>query len=197
MNHFSPLPRLLFLVGAVVLFASVADAKQPWGHYVGTLKARFDKNGRDMILLENFVYVDPQGAAWGSPAGSKIDGASIPQAFWSVIGGPFEGKYREASVIHDVACDQRSKPWKDVHRTFYTAMRCSGVGETRAKIMYYAVYHFGPRWGIGPAINSFFSPEKEPTSTDVRIIESWIKKNNPDLRRIESVKSEASTLPTR
>src|SRR5712692_9140850 len=33
--------------------------------------------------------------------------ASIPRAFWSVIGGPLEGQYRNASVFHDVACDQK------------------------------------------------------------------------------------------
>ena len=29
---------------------------------------------------------------------------------------------------------------------FYEACRCGGVDETEAKLMYYAVYHFGPRW---------------------------------------------------
>src|SRR5229473_500744 len=72
--------------------------------------------------------------------------ASIPRAFWSVIGGPLEGQYRNASVFHDVACDQKSQPWKTVHRMFYNAMRWSGVYEIKAKIMYYAVYNFGPRW---------------------------------------------------
>jgi hypothetical protein len=30
--------------------------------------------------------------------------------------------------------------------TFYNAMRARGVSDTLAKIMYAAVYHFGPRW---------------------------------------------------
>ena len=29
---------------------------------------------------------------------------------------------------------------------FYEAMRCSGTGTTQARIMYYSVYRFGPRW---------------------------------------------------
>ncbi len=37
-----------------------------------------------------------------------------------------------------------------VHRTFYTAMRASSVDVWRAKVMYAAVYHFGPRWGMLP-----------------------------------------------
>ena len=42
---------------------------------------------------------------WTAPKGAKVDGASIPQLFWTPIGGPFEGKYRYASVIHDTECD--------------------------------------------------------------------------------------------
>jgi len=167
----------------------------PWGHYVGHVKIELGGNGRDATLLENFVYIDPKGHTWGAPAGWKIDGASIPRPFWSIIGGPFEGKYRDASVIHDVACDQRNMAWKEVHQMFYNAMRCSGTEERQAKIMYYAVYHFGPRWGLGPAINSFFATEKEPSAEDVERVKDWVKRKNPNLKEIENAKSEA--LPTR
>jgi hypothetical protein len=89
-----------------------------------------------------------------------VDGASIPKFAWSIIGGPFEGKYRDASVIHDVACVARSAPWEYVHLVFYYAMLASGVDKTTAKIMYAAVYHFGPRWdpltaaGTSPSLTS-------------------------------------------
>lgn len=99
-----------------------------------------------MVLLQPFEFIDPKGNHWLAPKGSVVDGASIPQFAWSVIGGPFEGLYRSASVIHDVACDKKSKPWNLVHEVFYQAMIASGVNLTKAKIMYAAVYHFGPRW---------------------------------------------------
>lgn len=67
---------------------------------------------------------------------------------WSFIGGPFEGKYRNASVIHDVACDLALRRWEDVHEAFFNAMRAGGVEVIKAKIMYGAVYHFGPRWPV-------------------------------------------------
>src|SRR5262249_13191170 len=57
-----------------------------------------------------------------------------------------EGKYRDASVIHDVACQLRQRPWELVHLTFYNAMRAAEVDWTLARIMYAAVYHLGPRW---------------------------------------------------
>jgi hypothetical protein len=105
-----------------------------------------------MKVLARFGYVDPTRIEWDAPAGSIVDGASIPRFAWSIIGGPFEGKYRDASVVHDVACDQRKRPWESVHEMFYSAMRASGVGSVLAKTMYAAVYHFGPRWPLSLAL---------------------------------------------
>lgn len=99
-----------------------------------------------MRLLEPYSFVDHDQKTWAVPQGAEVDGASIPQPLWSLIGGPFEGKYRNASVIHDFYCDLRSEPWRAVHRVFYSGMRASGVSESRAKLMYAAVYFGGPRW---------------------------------------------------
>ena len=118
------------------------------GKFVGQVVAQWLDDGRKMKLVEPFGYIDPTGLSWDAPIGSVVDGASIPQVAWSVIGGPFEGKYRNASVIHDVACEQRLRPWPDVHRNFYYGMLASGVDEKLAKVMYGAVYQFGPRWSL-------------------------------------------------
>jgi len=97
-------------------------------------------------LLHEFAYVDQSGRRWEAPTGLITDGASIPTPFWSVIGGPFEGKYREAAVVHDAACCAQMQAWEDVHHMFYNAMRCSGVEQDKAKTMFLAVWSFGPRW---------------------------------------------------
>jgi hypothetical protein len=116
------------------------------GSYSGLVKSEWSPDGRTMTLLEDFAYTDPVGRKWLTPKGHAVDGASIPQIAWTIIGGPLEGKYRDSSVIHDVGCDKRWAPWQIVHEVFYMGMRTSGVEEWRAKIMYAAVYHFGPRW---------------------------------------------------
>lgn len=118
-----------------------------YGRFVGSVVVEWLDDGRLMKLIAPFAYIAPDGLQWDAPAGSIIDGASIPRFAWSIIGGPFEGKYRNASVIHDVACDERLRSWQEVHQTFYTAMLASDVDKITAKIMYAAVYHFGPRWG--------------------------------------------------
>lgn len=126
-------------------------AGESFGRFEGRVIAEWTGDGRNMRLIEDFAYIDGTGRIWRAPAGSIINGASIPQAFWSFIGGPFEGPYRNASVIHDVACEDQSASWEDVHRAFYDACRCGGVSDSKAKLMYWAVYRFGPRWEATPS----------------------------------------------
>jgi hypothetical protein len=116
------------------------------GTFLGRIVTEWQSDGRQMTLLEPFQFVDPRGRRWSVPRGIAVDGASIPPILWSIIGGPFEGKYRVASIIHDHYCEVRSRPWQDVHRVFYDAMIASGVGQSRALLMFKAVEKFGPRW---------------------------------------------------
>ena len=102
---------------------------------------------RDMRLLNSFAFVDSRGVRWEAPAGRVINGASIPEILWSqVVGTPYIGDYRRASVLHDVACEEKTRPHEEVHRMFYDAMLCDGVSEERALLMYTAVRLFGPKW---------------------------------------------------
>jgi hypothetical protein len=104
-------------------------------------------DGRYVALLKPLAFHQTQGTrTWTAPPGTLTDGASIPKIFWSVIGGPFEGKYRDAAVNHDYECCVQRNAWYDVHRMFYDAMMTRGVEEWRAKLMYFAVFFFGPRW---------------------------------------------------
>ena len=139
------IPRILIGLLFALPLLVFADS---YGEFVGTVKAEWLDDGRKMRLLEDFAYVDQWDHRWNAPKNWVVDGASIPRFAWTIIGGPFEGKYRNASVVHDVECDRKQSAWEDVHEMFYNAMRAAGVSEIRAKIMYAAVYHFGPRWGM-------------------------------------------------
>src|SRR5437870_1534651 len=172
--------------------------KQPnkWGHYSGYVEARWENDGRTMTLLSELRYTDPQGVVWIAPAGAKVDGASIPRSLWSIMGGPFEGKYRNASVLHDVAYDQHNRPWRDCDRMFYNAMRCSGVGPVEAGTMYYSLFKFGRHWKapraepvkVGGELVA--RPEEVRRATPVnpgQINETrdWIRNADPSLEQIE------------
>lgn len=114
--------------------------------FVGDLIVNVNRDGRTMTLVQPFAFVDQRCINWIVPTGAVVDGASIPQAGWSLVGGPFEGKYREASVIHDWYCALRVQPWQAVHLMFYEAMRANGVEQNAADRMYQAVRRFGPQW---------------------------------------------------
>jgi hypothetical protein len=123
----------------------VAAAQKP-GQFNGELILKALPDGRTMELIQSFSYTDSRGVTWPVPARSRVDGASIPGVFWSIMGAPYTGKYREASVIHDYYCATRSRHWKAVHKVFLDGMLARGVDNVKAQLMYLAVYRFGPRW---------------------------------------------------
>src|SRR6266536_2172098 len=79
------------------------SVESKWGYFDGNPVTKWNEDGRTMTLITELRYTDPQGVVWVAPIGSVVDGASIPRYLWSIMGGPFEGKYRNASVLHDVA----------------------------------------------------------------------------------------------
>jgi Protein of unknown function (DUF1353) len=200
--------KRLILLSAVLVTAcssgkspgSMARGAQsnPWGYYTGEPETRWNPDGRTMTLLSELRYTDPHGLVWVAPAGATIDGASIPRSLWSVMGGPFEGKYRNASVLHDAAYDQRNRPWQDCDRMFYNAMRCSGVGAVEAKTMFYALYRFGHHWkfpikrakpvkfeGTMVARGEEIPRAIPVNENEVNDARDWIRTAQPSLEQIE------------
>lgn len=186
--------RSLPIIVSLFFVSSNAWAQAEFGSFVGPLDLRMSPNGREATLLAPFGYVDPAGKKWETPKGVTVNGASIPQVFWTFVGSPWTGKYREASVIHDYYCDVRTESWQTVHRIFYTAMRANGVEEIRAKVMYAAVYRFGPRWNFEytpscpdclavPYRVSLFRPM--PNEQEFDKLRARIEKLNPSLQQIE------------
>jgi len=147
---------LIFLM----LITSNPSYARPHGQFLNKVKCEWMVQkgpDREIILLDDFYYIDPSGKRWPASKGSVVNGASIPWPLWNKwIGPPFVGNYRRASVVHDVACDLREKICASsqiAHRMFYDACLCGGVGKTKAKVMYWAVKAFGPKWGDQNAKN--------------------------------------------
>ena len=188
--------KFFALVSATLAIVATVHA-QPrpgYGSFIGPLDLRLDPNGRDATLLAPFGYLDAAGKKWSVPKGVTVNGASIPQVLWSIMGSPWTGQYREGSVIHDYYCDVRTEPWRTVHRTFYASMLANGVGPTQAKLMYAAVYRFGPRWNFEytpkcanclavPYRVDIFRPE--PNEKEFEDMKSRIEKTDLSLETIE------------
>lgn len=157
-------------------------------------------------LLRDFRYFDPSDREWLAPAGTVSDGASIPRFAWSLVGGPLDGPYRDAAIIHDVGCDERSDPWWVVHQVFYHGMRARQVNTVKAKIMYGAVFHFGPRWetvvrmrGITESVEvrvPAASPTMTPEEFDALATEIEAREERGDPMSLEEISLFAQDPPT-
>jgi hypothetical protein len=153
-----------------------------------------------------------------APRDSIVDGASIPRVLWSVVGGPLEGQYRNASIVHDVECDRKQEDCDAVHLMFYEACRCGGVSETKAKLLYSGVYYFGPQWTVAterrlvdaqgktvversvrsqpPRVRMKRAPAAGAQPSDAELLarlQNYINKHNPSIEQIKSL--DPATLP--
>jgi hypothetical protein len=100
-------------------------------------------------LNADLSFVDASGMVWRADAGDVTDGASIPSIFLSITGPRFERHFLPAAVIHDHYTDERHlvRSWQSTARLFHEAMLANGTPVRKAKLMFYAVYVFGPHWG--------------------------------------------------
>lgn len=98
---------------------------------------RGDKHGR-ISLHEPLVY-HYHGPKIIVPIGFWCDGASIPRIFWTTVGSPLKGKYRDAAVIHDYCYYKGIFTRKESDKIFLQGMKDLGVGKIRRQAMYRAV----------------------------------------------------------
>lgn len=135
---------------------------------------------RDMKLLSAFGFVDPAGKHWDVPAGYVTNGASVPWGLWNIVGGPYDGPYRDAAVLHDYFCEAKTRPWEEVHKMFYDAARARGVSESLASTMYAALRFGGPRWEtVGPVAQN---TTRSASPTDI-VATSSARRVDPGLTR--------------
>lgn len=124
--------------------------------FKGTVKAEFlapskpSDSHRDMRLLEDFGFVDGKGLSWDVPKGYVTNGASIPWGLWNIIGGPYDGPYRDAAVVHDYYSEKKLRTWEATHLMYYEASLARGVSDTLARTMYGGLLLGGPRWELAP-----------------------------------------------
>lgn len=139
---------------AILVLFLVSLSSHSFAQYFGKFeegpsgKFRDAEPWQEFVLASDFSFLDPNGLAWNTPKGTAVNGASIPPMFWSLIGGPFSGKYLKASVIHDHYVETKTRTAHDTHRNFYYGMRANDVPVWQAKAMYWAVRTFGEDWRL-------------------------------------------------
>jgi len=121
---------------------------------------------RDIKLVQPFGYIDPRGVHWDVPIGYVTNGASIPKSLWAVVGGPFDGPYRDAAVLHDYYCEAKTRTSDDTHRMYYEAAVARGTSENIASTMYAGLVFGGPVWKIAPKKAGFDMMFAQATTTE-------------------------------
>jgi hypothetical protein len=74
------------LLGILALVSLKSPLAQQDGAFLDELNVRLISKGK-IELLNDFRYRDSKNDIWKAPKGYVSDGASIPQVFWSVVGG--------------------------------------------------------------------------------------------------------------
>ncbi|MEO7513712.1 MAG: DUF1353 domain-containing protein [Gemmatimonadaceae bacterium] len=133
---------------AVAFIASADLPPRPQaGAWMGRLVTEWLPDGRRFRLLEEFAFVGSSGEVWRALEGAAVDGSCFPSQFIRYIGHPFAGPQRKAAVVYDISCHEQKRGWRETQRMFYEAARLEGVRPVDAKVMYFALINFGPRWG--------------------------------------------------
>lgn len=206
---------LLWIISLVVAFIagdyfelgrSIPEVTE-YGRFLSNPKVTLVGDGRNITLLEDFVYIDPDERPWLAPKGRTVNGASIPQIFWSATGGPLSGKFRNASIVHDVECKDMKHDHDKVHLMFYHACLAGGVPRSKAKKLYWAVARFGPKWTFrmhqrtvqyenanGEAVaypqtisEPMLFETEAPTEEDVKWAEEYFSQNDPPVQLIPNL----------
>jgi hypothetical protein len=186
------LKKLVAMVFGLMVLGRPCAAQQFYGEIL--LKPI---DGVLMEVQQPFGFIDARKRKWEVPAKYRTDGASIPRALWSIIGSPFTGNYLAAAIVHDFYCDLKSRDWRDVHSAFFDAMIANKVDSVQAKVMYYAVYRFGPRWVVDkhftcpPGVACQLAPGGK--ATHVREVNVTPVFDEAEFRR-EMLEIEAGTL---
>ena len=97
----------------------------------------------DVFILLEDVTVEVLGYRIRVKKGFDFDGASIPQALWSVYGNPLSGKFRIAALVHDVLYASEKLPRELADAIFLDLMKQHEVGYVKRQTMYYAVRSAG------------------------------------------------------
>jgi hypothetical protein len=75
------------------------------------------------------------------PAGFTCDGASIPRILWTLVGHPFDKRWRRESVLHDwfYRTTGHGISRRMADQIFYYSLRDGGLRYTKALLMYLGV----------------------------------------------------------
>jgi len=177
------LPENHFLLDPMKNICTEQGSYQCFNFLPASLKSAKDGT---FHLRDELHFVDARGQTWSAPSNTITDGASIPAIFVSLIGTRMSLRWREAAILHDAYCAKaneslpqyQSADWETVHKMFHDAALALGTSQTKALIMYAAIYLGGPRWEDPK--RSLDQVSDEQLQGVMQRCLDWIEENDPD-----------------
>ena len=102
----------------------------------------FPRGGETWLRTLTDLHFTLGGAEYTIPAGFECDGASIPRAFWRLIGPPMDCHYIEEAIRHDWLYLHQPVSRAAADRAFFVWLNKKGL-RIRRYLIYTAVRLFG------------------------------------------------------
>lgn len=192
--------RKLWACLAVLLLMPASGGAEP-GAFEGKVVVEWIDEGfvPSMRLVQDFSFRQSEGKLWTAERGRLLEGKAMPPLFRDLVGQPFDGGYRKAAVVYDVAAQKMTEHWQKSQRMFFEASVAEGVPEPEAKIMYLVLAAQGTRWEIpgsrcyGSCHGQAEPLEWRPVVDEVRLGElmKWVRADDPKIEAIDHQVHEA------
>jgi hypothetical protein len=99
---------------------------------------------REVMLLEDVIYVLPDDRRLLIKKGFIFDGASIPRFFWRVVGHPLDPEFIRAALLHDGLYASELEEQEECDLLFEEFMEdYDDISWAKRTAMYQAVHWFG------------------------------------------------------
>lgn len=109
------------------------------------------KSSKVVVLNDSLEWIDSGGTHCIVPAGFVSDGATLPSFAWWLLGGKLSLDWISSAIVHDFSCVVKPA-WARTNTIaavrFYRGLRADGMSWWKARLAYYAVKTFGPKWDL-------------------------------------------------
>jgi hypothetical protein len=146
-----------------------------------------------MRTVEDFGFRQKTGKVWKVARGQVFDARGLPPLFGDLVGPPYAGGFRKASMVYESATQTMTEKWDEAQRMFFEAAVAEGVAPLDAKAMYLVLVLQGSRWEL-PGSRCFgschglSSPlEWRPVIDEAKAGElvKWVRAADPKLEEID------------
>ena len=144
--------------------------------------------------VEDFGFRQTKGKFWKVARGQVFNGKGMPPLFSDMVGSPYEGSFRKASMVYESATQRMTEKWDEAQRMFFEASVAEGVAPQDAKVMYLLLALQGSRWEVAGSSRCFGSChgvsgplEWRPVVDEARAGElvKWVRAADPKLDEID------------